>query len=87
MLLALFFKLAPSLLKESEVGVCHRVRAARKQTSVECERYTVTFTHALFIVCLQCQPLQLLIRHKACTSLDNSDHCEATVCIGVSFHI
>ena len=58
MLLAHVFKLVSSLLEESEVGICHRIRAARKQTSVQCERCTGMFTHHSLCVCLQCQPLQ-----------------------------
>ena len=67
MLLAHVFKLVPALLEESEIGVCHRIRTARKQTSVQRERCTAMFTHHSLCVCVfsvsLCRPTQQLFRH------------------------
>ena len=72
MLLAHVFKLVPSLLEESEVGICHRIRAARKQTSVQCERCTATFTHHSLCVCVFTVSLAVLLSNYS----GMSDHCD-----------
>ena len=88
MLLARVFKLVPALLEESEIGVCHRIGTARKQTSAQCEKCTAMFTHHSMCVCLQCQSLQpYSATIQACHCADNSDHCEGTVCTRVTFCI
>lgn len=86
MLLAHVFKLVPSLLEESEVGICHRIRAARKQTSVQCERCTATFTHHSLCVCVFTVSLAVLLSNYSGMSVRTSLTI-AIVCTRVTIRI